>query len=713
MNAINPKFNDLYIKTGDNPYSECIQGLANEPICVHALLVKTEKLLQISLGDISLEIIVQRLVQNRPRVAIIGGSMDHPAHLLDEEYACRAAARIWYNGGVPFYFGIPIICDGTAQNNIGQSYSLASRNHTASAVNINFEGHSYHAAWVISGCDKSPSGILAGLAAADLARMARNQPPVWVNFIPCHVLKGGTIPKDTEAKLMEIEQCATASGHKDLAVDIAENRRYILQCSSDEAFWGQLRRAEKLGLISSDACRLLMNQLAVATCDKAGGVCAFNGTGNSSRTLVCSLGLVPKELELLCSSPSQEQINQAMDQFFDLFNKPEYGLRNLLKANFANSVKIHSATGSSSNILLHLPAIMRYAGFDITIDDYKKIRQSASVPEIFDHNLTEDRDTFVLAQQFMKGQNHGMESLYKTLDDLGIPMDLDALTIEGKSWGARICSIDTAIDQSLGQHSVIKDKPIRDRSGVDILSGNFCSSAVVKVSGMSNQQYQHFDGRFFIIKYYENEHLCNADLMAPDFMEKLTSLSSITSELLEAFAYHNGFDYQGQTAAELLQQKLLSFCFVIAGQGPKAYGMPEMFSPSHNLRHHHLLEATSILLTDGRYSGVTKGACIGHTTPEAFEGGAIGALNDGDILWLNLSDNQMNIVDTNAFIRKNVKVLDTVLTQDRKQLLQQRNQQATMRQLEVAASNLLDHTTSAEKGVVPLAVDQRISYFSK
>ncbi|MFV0431120.1 MAG: dihydroxy-acid dehydratase, partial [Alphaproteobacteria bacterium] len=315
MSNINPHFKDLFIKEEYNPYVECIQGLANEPICVHALLVKAEKFLKaqgedINFYDISLEEIVQRLVQNRPRIAIIGGSMDHPAHLLDDDYVYRSVARIWYNGGIPFYFQIPIICDGTAQNNIGQSYSLASRNHTAMAVNINFEGHSYHAAWVIAGCDKSPAGILSGLAAADLARSqpSRKQAPVWATFVPSHVLKGGNIPSATLKEIIAIEEKAIKAGHKDLAQDFAENRRYILQCSSDEAFWGLVKRTEKLDLISHEQGRNIMNNLAVATCDKAGGVCAFNGTGNSSRTLLCSLGLVPKELELLCEPPSQDKI---------------------------------------------------------------------------------------------------------------------------------------------------------------------------------------------------------------------------------------------------------------------------------------------------------------------------------------------------------------------------------------------------------------------
>ncbi|MFV0431262.1 MAG: dihydroxy-acid dehydratase, partial [Alphaproteobacteria bacterium] len=192
-----------------------------------------------------------------------------------------------------------------------------------------------------------------------------------------------------------------------------------------------------------------------------------------------------------------------------------------------------------------------------------------------------------------------------------------------------------------------------------------------------------------------------------DFAHHLTQMDSLSPKRLKALAKHNHFDYNGETAQELLEQKKLSFCFIIAGQGPKAYGMPEMFSPSQNLRHHQLLEATSILLTDGRYSGVTKGACIGHVTPEAFEGGAIGALKDGDILWLQLKNKKIDIMDAQAFDNGKTVYAEDILTSERKNLLDHRNKVATKRLYEIAACNVLADVTSAEKGVVPKMVDMR------
>ncbi|MCF8480405.1 MAG: dihydroxy-acid dehydratase [Rhodospirillum sp.] len=704
----------ITIVESSNPYRECIQGLANEPITVVRLLEDARSDLPAGspmavLDDVTQKEVIARLTANRPRVAVIAGSPDHPAHLLDRLHTLMAAARIWQNGGVPFTFSIPVICDGTAQNNIGQSYSLASRNDTARAVNINFEGHSYHAAYVLSGCDKSPSAILSGLAAAEVARRHRgDRAPVWAVFAPEHVLKGGKVPAETRKDLEAIAEKARAAGHGDLGEDIEGNLEYILQCSSDEAFAGQLKRAVNLGLIEGETERRLLDSLAAHTCDSHGGICAFNGTGNSSRTMVAALGLTPPELELLTTLPGDEAVSRGIDALFGLFNRPEFSLCALLKANFANLVRIHGATGSSSNILLHLPCIMRHAGFDVTIADYQAVRDVTPVPEILAHSLTENRDTFVLAQQFQAGQNRGMESLYRVLSDLGVPMDMDALTVTGSSWRQRTADLTTPVDPSLGDRSVIRDKPIRALSGVEILTGSFLESCAVKVSGLSDAQYAHFDEHLFIVRYYHDEHACNADFASNDLLDRLATTPGLDAALIRAVVARNGGgDGTELDFKTLLETRLLCFAFVIGGQGPKAYGMPEMFSPSQNLRHHRILEASSILLSDGRYSGVTKGACIGHVTPEAYDGGGIGALLDGDILRLGLSARRLDLLDRTALLKGEDSPIDPTDDPSRATIRATRQTGMEYRRLDIAACNVMDLVSDASRGVVPRLVDQR------
>lgn len=720
--VINTEFSDLFVKEKYNPYRACIQGLANEPITVQALLNRALVALSrepgfTGLGDFSQRVIVERLASNRPRICIIQGSADHPAHLFDHEHALRAAARIWQNGGVPFTFGIPVICDGTAQSNIGQSYSMASRNHTATAVNINFEGHSYHAAYVISGCDKTPTGILSGLAAADRARREpeRESAPVWAIFVPAHVLKGGSIPESTREKLRCIEVAARAANDEQLADDIEDNCKYILQCSSDEAFLGLLQRAGELGLIDQAQAETILNELAAATCDDKGGICAFNGSGNSSRTLVSALGLVPAESELLIDEAPTAVVARNVDQLFRLINRPEYAICDILERNFANAVRIHNATGSSSNLMLHMPCVMRHAGFDVSLFDYERIRDAHPVPDVFAHSLTEGRDTFVLAQQAQAGLNQGITSLFKVLGDLNVPIDWDAPTISGKTWGERVAELKVAVSPALPQEkSVIRIKPLRDISGTDILRGNFFSSATLKVGGMSSDSYRRFDGRVFLVRYYENEIECNQELRSNNLVELLASRPELTPELLGAIRRFNCApetigDAGEADALTMINEGSLAFAFIIGGQGPLAFGMPEMFAPSQSLRHHGVIEKSSLLMTDGRYSGVTKGACIGHTVPEAFAGGGIGTLVSGDLLWIRLSEKRIDLLDQSSFLGGKTEPLPGAPLTERATIAFARRQRMEKRQRLIAASNLLDNVTDAEYGVVPMAVHRRAS----
>ena len=219
----------VIIERGRNPYRDNVQGKANEPITVAGLLDQVGKLPDAPELAFDLYAIYDRLEANAPRIAIIGGSSDHPAHILDGPTALRAAARIWQQGGVPFYFGIPVLCDGTAQSNIGMSYSLQSRNAVAEMVVNQMEAQSYHGAFVLSGCDKTPLGIAAGLAHLDMVRQARGDAPLFATFCPSHVLRGGTFPADLLADLEAVAQAAEGASYSEIAADLRDALTYILQ----------------------------------------------------------------------------------------------------------------------------------------------------------------------------------------------------------------------------------------------------------------------------------------------------------------------------------------------------------------------------------------------------------------------------------------------------------------------------------------------------
>jgi dihydroxy-acid dehydratase len=712
--CMNPEFAQLMIEETNNPYRSCIQGLANEPITVRALLRRAENLLAdeddfAGLGDFSLKEIVARLGANRPRVCIIQGSPDHPAHLYDLEHALRAAARVWQNGGVPFTFGLPVICDGTAQSNIGQSYSLASRNHTAMLVNINFEGHSYHAAYVIAGCDKTPTGVLSGLAAADRARRhpARGNAPVWAVFAPAHVLRGGEIPPTTRQALRELAAKALNAGDANLAHDIEDNCRYILQCTSDEAFLGLFNRAVELKLCSQAYANTLLDELAAATCDEKGGICAFNGTGNSSRTLLAALGFVPVGAELLTDEAPSDVVFNNVDALFRCMNKRELSVCDVLERNFANAVRIHCATGSSTNLLLHMPAVMRHAGFDVSLADFETVRYASNIPDVFAHSLTDGRDTFALAMQAKAGLHHGIDSLVRVLSDLKIPMDLDAPTVMGETWGTRIHRLSAPVSPLLPpERSIIRVVPVRQVSGCDVLRGNFFDTCALKIAGMSSEHVKRFENRVLMVRYYENEHDCIADMQSATLVQQLVAMADAQPEVVQSLATLHG-SAAPASAQQLIEDGTLAFAFIIAGQGPQAFGMPEMFAPSQNLKHHGMLERFSILMTDGRYSGVTKGPCLGHVTPEAWSGGGVGALQHGDLLWIRLTERRIDWIDADALRQGKVMALTQIPTEERSAVLAQRKARMSDRRLQIAACNLMDDVSDAQFGAVPGSVHRR------
>jgi dihydroxyacid dehydratase/phosphogluconate dehydratase len=132
--------------------------------------------------------------------------------------------------------------------------------------------------------------------------------------------------------------------------------------------------------------------------------------------------------------------------------------------------------------------------------------------------------------------------------------------------------------------------------------------------------------------------------------------------------------------------------------------MPEMFAPSQNLKHHSVLERYSILMTDGRYSGVTKGPCLGHVTPEAWSGGGIGVLQDGDLLCLQLLERRIDWVDADALCHGKIQAIAQVPSASRAQLLQQRKARMVERRRQIASCNLMDDSSDATFGAVPGSV---------
>ncbi|WP_088105889.1 dihydroxy-acid dehydratase [Halalkalibacter urbisdiaboli] len=701
-----------------NPYRDNVQGKANEPITVAGLLDRSKQILgplyKGSAPDWTLEEIYNRLEDNAPRIAVIGGSSDHPAHIMDFKTSAHAAIRIWENGGVPFYFSTPVMCDGTAQSNQGMSYSLESRNAVAKMVVNQMEAHSYHGAFIIQGCDKQPLGVVSAMVHLDRIRQYRGEAPVFATFAPAHVLQGGTIPDDLFNELEELAILADHKGAPDIAYDLRDALAYILQCSSNTAFQGVLERATERGLITKAQHKDYEKRLAVATCDGSGGVCAFNGTGNSSRHLVAGMGLVHPSLELLTEAPNQAQVNGAVDSLANMINNPVFGAANIMASNIRNAIRIHSASGGSTNLMMHIVAGMLYGGYSFSLWDLDEIHHSHPIPDLFNYSLTEGRDIFSLAIQCCDGESRGMETLFHELIENGVPMDVEAPTVTGTTWKVRLENKESLSADNVKDNPVILSKPRRAFSGVDVLTGNFFESAVVKISGMPTPQLDQFDNKVAFVLYYENEEEANRNLLDPNLLTKLKESRSFSHESMVAMLKENAPTYveamkdldYNTLFEQMVEEGIIKIAIIVAGQGPVAFGMPEMFTPMQHINANRKLKRIATLISDGRYSGVTYGAAIGHMTPEAIEDGGILYLQTGDVLFLALRKREIQVVDEEELHAGKLSFAFEPLRESRVDLAKERLDRIFQRQRLVAPSNLLVGHTDAANGVVPMMVKQ-------
>jgi dihydroxy-acid dehydratase len=695
-----------------NPYRDHVQGKANEPITVAALLDRARQLHGTVTGC-TLEAVYDRLDANAPRIAVIGGSSDHPAHVKDWDTALRAAVAIWREGGVPFYFAVPVVCDGTAQSTMGMSYSLQSRNAVAQMVVNQMEGQSYHGAFVIQGCDKTPMGIVSALAHLDRVRRGRGEAPVHATFAPAHVLKGGTIPPEVASEIRAVADRAAQAGLNDLSEDILGNLEYILQCSSNEAFQGLFERATQEGILTLEEHRSLEKSLAVNTCDAAGGICAFHGTGNSSRDVVAALGLVHPAVELLTTPPTQEQVGSVIRALFGILDDPCSSVGEVVAGNIGNAIRVHSALGCSTNLMMHMVAAMVYAGYDFDLWDLERIHREAPVPDIYDYSLTEGRDVFALAQQCCAGQIRGMETVFYELTRNGVPMQLDAPTVTGQTWRERLSDTRNLSADGVKENPIILSTPRRAFSGVDVLRSNWFESAIVKISGMPDELIDRFDDKIGLVLYFETEEAANDALVDVDLLEKFRDAPGVTPAVLRRMHDYNRKPDQrpateiedNELYDEMVSTHTLRIAIVISGQGPEAFGMPEMAVPSFRLNHNRVLRQLVTLITDGRYSGTNYGASVGHVTPEAIRGGGIAYLQTGDLLRLQFRGGRIDLLEIAAFVERGAaEPYKGDLAVERAALGAERREHLQRRAARIAPANRMLYHTDAARGVVPLQV---------
>jgi len=600
----------------------------------------------------------RRLQEKRPMVAIIGGSIDHPATINDQNTLFMAAKAIWDNGGLPFALTVPVVCDGVMQGHLGMSYSLISRNRTSADIIGQMEGHGYHAAVVLQSCDKQPTSVLAALCELDLLRQRQKRDPVAATFIPACVMRPGNLSDDVREELEKIIE-GLKREEQVLADGLREVMREPLTCALSAGYQKILQELVNHEIISSDKRDELEMNIYSQTCP-VGGMCAFFGTANSSRILTAAWGVVPKGLELLTDWVNEGQIRGAVDELFENMRNG-LSVSTIVKENCNNAIRVWSSTGGSTNLALHIPYVLLSAGIKGNLDKVLEIR-GEKLPQYFKLDLPKGKSMWTLAEQCRDGKHSGIDSLMKVLaqDVYLSESDLDARTVSG-TWRQRIADAIPPDKNVPGDAQIIYVEPLTPESGIHKISGNLCGSSVVKITGLKSEQIDAFDDKIFITLYYLGEdEVTKALRNTSAVLEGLQCHSGVTKfDLLQCYEYNfkpSSDELEPMLEADktviwdyLVERGYLRLIIVVAGQGPRANGMPEMFTFTEYINVDPVLSKCCTTFTDGRISGATYGSVIVHAEPEAIDKGAILELETSDLIHLELRGKSINVIDKDAF----------------------------------------------------------------
>lgn len=478
----------------------------------------------------------------KPFVAVIGSFSEMvPGHTHMRELAEYVKQGIIEAGGVPRQSETICICDGLCQGHKGMRYPLASRDLIADSVEMVVEAHHFDAMVLLAGCDKIIPGMIMAAARLD---------------IPAVIVPGGPM----------------------LPGNVGGNPLF---CSSE------LR--EYPGRVETGAVTVEEMKAAEMAALPTVGSCAHLGTANSMCMLSEVLGMaLPGAGTAFAASNKRKRIAKASGRaVMELLKEGITPRKILTRKTLLNGVAGAMATGSSTNLVLHLMAIAHEAGVELNLEDFDRI--SREVPFIC--NL-QPSGKYPIVSLDASG---GIPAVMKTIESR---LNTGEMTVTGKT-------VKELLDPVAVTHDdVLKtiEQPQKPEGGIAILRGNLAPrGAVIKQSGVKESMY-YFKGKARVFNSMEE-----AD-------------AAVSSGSIEK-----------------------GTVIVIRYEGPKGGpGMREMLSTTSLIMGRGMDEDCA-LVTDGRFSGATHGPCIGHVSPEAASGGPIAFVEDGDEIEIDIHNRTLTV----------------------------------------------------------------------
>ena len=345
-------------------------------------------------------------------------------------------------------------------------------------------------------------------------------------------------------------------------------------------------------------------------CGSPGGGCQFMGTAATIQVVAEALGLALPHSAL---SPSGAAIwrDMARRSALALMRLDELGRASrdiLTPDSLHNAMVMHAAVGGSTNLVLHVPAIAHAAGLDRpTVADWSRINRS--VPRLVD-SLPNGPRHFATVQVFLAG---GVPETMLHLRDLGL-LKLDVLTVTGRTLGENLDWWEKS-----ERRERLRAK-LRELDGIDP-DDVIMSADRARAAGLT-----------------PTVSFLGGNLAPEGALVKSTAIAPGRIGADGVFV-HEGparvFTGEDAAIAAIKEGRIQSGdIMVLMGIGPGC-GMPETYQVTAALKHMKGGHEIS-LITDGRFSGVSTGACVGHVSPEAWAGGPIGRVRDGDTLRLRI-----------------------------------------------------------------------------
>ncbi len=334
------------------------------------------------------------------------------------------------------------------------------------------------------------------------------------------------------------------------------------------------------------------------------GACQFLGTASTMQCIAEALGLALPG-SALAPATMQDILWYARKAGRQIMKLAEAGItpdKILTPAAFRNAIIVHSAIGGSTNAMIHLPSIAREIGYDLPMELFDEINHK--VPHIGNMYPSGQYPTECF---WFAG---GIPMVEEYLKDM---LDLDVMTVTGKTLGENLEDIkaDHFYERNLGflhnygltrDQVIVPPDKVTEIGSVAVLKGNIApEGAVIKYSACRKEQ------------------------------RRATGVARVFNREEDAYeAVVNHKIHPGDI-------------IIIRFEGPRGSGMPEMLMTTEAIVCDEELNGTVALITDGRFSGATRGAAIGHVSPEAAGGGPIAFVEEGDLITYDVEDRSVNL----------------------------------------------------------------------